>query len=136
MYTGRRTIPLPPDWGAIRYSILIRDPNCRWGILPDETGSCGQPSTEVDHIGSAWDHSPDKLRGICHSHHLRRTSEQANAAKRAMRVLRSRPSDRHPGYRPEAIGGPVADPSAGEASEVGPGLATPSAGPIGLAREE
>jgi hypothetical protein len=103
MYTGRRTFPLPPDWGAIRYLVLIRDPNCRWGILSGETGSCGQPSTEVDHIGEAWDHSPDRLRGICHSHHLRRTSAQANEARRRLRVL---PSDRHPGYIAEAEVGP------------------------------
>lgn len=98
MYTGRRTEPLPPEWGAIRYSILVRDPNCRWGILPDETGSCGQPSTEVDHIGESWDHRPEKLRGICSPHHLARTSVQGNAARHRLRVLRYRPVEKHPGY--------------------------------------
>jgi 5-methylcytosine-specific restriction enzyme A len=100
MYTGRRTIPLPPGWGAIRYAILARDPVCMWGMLPDEYGECSQPSTEVDHIGNYWDHSPEVLRGICHQHHLVRTSTQANAAKAQIRNLRKRPPDKHPGYIP------------------------------------
>jgi len=70
MYTGRRTIPLPPGWGSIADSILVRDPVCRWGILPSEDGPCGARSTEVDHIGDPSDHRPELLRGICRPHHL------------------------------------------------------------------
>ena len=52
--TSWRSVPLPRGWGAICYSILARDPVCRWGIAElGEDGICGQPSTEVDHIGAA-----------------------------------------------------------------------------------
>lgn len=97
--TSWRTEPLPEGWGAIRYAILVRDPVCRWGI-PElgEPGLCGQPSTEVDHIGAVWDHSPDMLRGICHSHHVIRSTAQGRAAIARMRSLRIRPAERHPGY--------------------------------------
>ena len=111
MYTGRRTIPLPPGWGAIAYSILVRDPVCRWGILPGEEDPCGQDSTEVDHIGDPSDHRPERLRGICHSHHLKRTSGQANEARSRIRSLRHRPSPRHPGYLREEKDTPVKEGS-------------------------
>jgi 5-methylcytosine-specific restriction enzyme A len=97
---SRRTIPLPAGWGALCRTILVRDPYCRWGQsgLPDEAGICSAPSEEVDHIGSAWDHSPEMLRGICTWHHLRRSSSQGNAAKAFLRSLRYRPQEKHPGW--------------------------------------
>jgi len=104
MYTGRRTVPLPPGWAALCYTILVRDPVCQWGKrgLPEEEGQyCNQDSTEVDHIGAASDHRPELLRGICRPHHLKRTSGQGNAARAARRGLKRRPVERHPGYLPE-----------------------------------
>ena len=35
---------------------LARDPVCRWGTLPGETGPCRAPSTDVDQAGDASDH--------------------------------------------------------------------------------
>ena len=97
-YSGRRTIPLPPGWGSIAYRVIARDPVCRWGILPGEEGLCGQDSTEVDHMGDPSDHRIEVLRGICQTHHQKRTSGQANAARSRIRSLRYRAPDRHPGY--------------------------------------
>lgn len=103
MAGSRRTVPLPPDWRAVTFAILARDPVCRWGsvsgIVPAESGRCNADSSEVDHFGAAWDHRPEVLRGICHYHHLQRTSMQANAAKALLRSTRYRPKERHPGYR-------------------------------------
>ena len=86
----------------MRFAILARDPVCRWGTIQSlwsETGLCNQDATEVDHIGAAWDNDPSVLRGICHYHHLRRTSMQANAAKQLLRSLMLRPAEKHPGYK-------------------------------------
>jgi 5-methylcytosine-specific restriction enzyme A len=103
MAGSRRTVPLPPDWRAVTFAILARDPVCRWGrivgIVPAESGLCNGDSEEVDHFGAPWDHRPEVLRGICHYHHLRRTSMQANAAKALLRAQKTRPADNHPGYR-------------------------------------
>lgn len=101
MAGSRRTVPLPPGWHAVATAILARDPVCRWGILEDEEGYCRSDSTEVDHTGQAWDHRPEVLRGICHIHHVARTSRQANAAKKLKRSLRYRPQEKHPGLLSE-----------------------------------
>jgi len=98
MSSSRRTVPLPGNWHAIVPAILARDPVCRWGILPAEEGYCRSDSTEVDHMGEAWDHDPARLRGICHYHHLRRTSAQGNAAAARQRSLKYRPKEKHPGF--------------------------------------
>ena len=98
MSSSRRTVPLPGNWHAIVPAILARDPVCRWGILPAEEGYCRSDSTEVDHMGDAWDHDPSVLRGICHYHHLKRTSAQGNAAAARQRSLRFRPQEKHPGF--------------------------------------
>jgi 5-methylcytosine-specific restriction enzyme A len=101
---SRRSVPLPSGWGAIRYAVLVRDPTCRWGAvgIPNEDDRCGQPSTEVDHIGEPSDHRPSVLRGICYSHHLKRSSAQGNAVLSARRALSVRPKERHPGYIKDA----------------------------------
>lgn len=49
-------------------------------------------------MGDAWDHRPEVLRGICHTHHVKRTSAQGNAAKERLRSLRYRPVEKHPGF--------------------------------------
>jgi hypothetical protein len=103
MAGSRRTVPLPPGWHAVATAILARDPVCRWGILPEEDGYCRSDSTEVDHIGQAWDHRPEVLRGICHIHHVARTSRQANAAKKLKRSQRYRPQENHPGWKGTAL---------------------------------
>jgi hypothetical protein len=100
-----RTEPLPPGWGATCDAILARDPVCRWGTVPGieprEDGLCIADSSEVDHIGQAWDHRPEVLRGICHVHHVARSTAQGRAAKKAKRDRRLRPTPDHPGYAKE-----------------------------------
>lgn len=93
-----RSEPLPPGWARIRYGIIARDPVCRWGLLPGEEGPCGQDSTDADHIGAAWDHRPEALRGLCHPHHVIRSAGQGRSELARRRALRLRPRERHPGW--------------------------------------
>lgn len=90
-----RTVPLPPDWPAIRLRILNRDnQQCTW----DEHGlRCGQQATDVDHIGNPSDHAPSNLRSLCQTHHRRRSASQGGTAAQAKRIPRARPSEKHPG---------------------------------------
>lgn len=99
---SRRTVPLPPGWGAIRASVLVRDPVCRWGTLPEdmaEPGMCRERSVDADHIGDPSDHRLEKLRGLCTRHHAIRTGRQGAAVWNAQRPTRKRPQEPHPGYR-------------------------------------
>lgn len=100
-----RSEPLPPGWGAIRYAVLARDPVCRWGVcgLPDEEGPCNSDSTDADHIGPPWDHDLSMLRGICHPHHVARSAAQARAMKAWRRSLKTRPPEKHPGYKEDPV---------------------------------
>lgn len=108
--TWRRT-PLPPGWGGnngIRARVLKRDPNCMWGLLPDDAPElwprfplCAELSAEVDHMGAPDNHDMGALRGICHSHHFERSHSQAVAASARIRAVsaRRRPIEPHPAYR-------------------------------------
>lgn len=104
MNTSWRTVPLPPNWGAIRRDILARDMVCRWGILPGEIGLCNLPPTDVDHMGDPSDHSYELLRGLCSFHHRRRTASQGVAGRARIRSTkpRKRPRSKHPGWKDDA----------------------------------
>lgn len=78
-------------------SILVRDPGCQWGRLSGEEWGCGQDSTEVDHMGDPDDHRPEMLRGLCTSHHRRRTAGQVAAQNEARKFMRMLPREPHPG---------------------------------------
>jgi hypothetical protein len=94
-----RTTPLPSGWGRLRASVLIRDPICRWGMLPGEDGPCHMPSTTSDHMGPPDDHRIELLRGLCEPHHVRRSGQQGQAAKTARyRAMKFRPKEPHPGF--------------------------------------
>jgi hypothetical protein len=94
-----RTTPLPNGWGRLRASVLIRDPICRWGMLPGEDGPCHMPSTTSDHMGPPDDHRIELLRGLCEPHHVRRSASQGQAAKTARyRAMKFRPKEPHPGF--------------------------------------
>jgi hypothetical protein len=97
-----RKEPLPPNWGQIRAFIITRDPQCTWGSLQEdmsEHGRCPNRSTDVDHTGEPWDHSPQALRGLCQRHHQVRTGRQGAAGKAAVMRTRKRPQERHPGFK-------------------------------------
>ena len=102
-YTGRRSSPLPPNWGQIRAVVLQRDPICRWGSIESDManpGLCPNRSTDADHIGNPNDHRPEALRGLCTNHHATRTGRQGSAGKAAVMRTRKRPKEQHPGYKP------------------------------------
>ena len=99
-----RTAPLPPNWGQIRAFVLQRDPQCRWGSLPEDManpGLCPNRSTDADHIGDPSNHNPDALRGLCMNHHATRTGRQGASGKAATMRTRKRPKEQHPGFRHE-----------------------------------
>jgi hypothetical protein len=101
-YTGRRRVPLPPNWPAIRIFILHRDPICTWGSLAEdqaEPGRCPNRSTDADHIGDINDHRPQALRGLCTNHHATRTGRQGAAGAARVARSRMRPKEPHPGYK-------------------------------------
>jgi 5-methylcytosine-specific restriction endonuclease McrA len=89
-----RTDPLPRGWERIRARILIRDGGRCTVTLQDGT-RCTAPATDVDHINGHADHSDANLRAICGWHHRRKTSAQANKARK--RVTQRYPSEKHPG---------------------------------------
>ena len=86
--TSARRADLPTNWRSLRARILWRDPSCRLRLE-----GCTRVSTEVDHAGERTDHRPHMLRGVCHSCHVKRTREQAMAA----RPPTNRPPESHPG---------------------------------------
>jgi hypothetical protein len=97
-----RTVPLPPNWGAIRAFVITRDPQCTWGSIREdmaEPGRCLNRSTDADHTGDPNDHSPEALRGLCTNHHATRTGRQGAAGKAAVMRTRKRPRDKHPGFK-------------------------------------
>jgi 5-methylcytosine-specific restriction endonuclease McrA len=90
-----RTTPLPKDWATIRRRILRRDDHtCTWA---DRGQRCGQPATDVDHIGDPNDHSDGNLRALCSPHHRKRSASQGGTAAAARRIPRNRPQGKHPG---------------------------------------
>lgn len=81
---------LPHNWQSeIRPRILRRDEyRCTW---VDNGARCIEQATDVDHIGDRHDHRDQNLASLCGWHHLRKSSAEGNAARRA----RPRPSERH-----------------------------------------
>lgn len=92
-----RASELPPDWALIRAEILDRDNHrCVWEL--PSGGRCPNQATDVDHINSKWDHSPENLRSLCGPHHDKRTAFQGAREAAAQRALppRRRGSGEHP----------------------------------------
>lgn len=92
-HEGNNKRGLPDDWPQIRRAVIRRDEGkCVW---------CGQPGTEVDHIGPRDCHEVYNLRLLCGPCHQARTSRQGgkayHAAMRASRKKLRRPVEKHPG---------------------------------------
>jgi len=86
---SRRRAELPPNWPAIRTTVLHRDHHtCRI-----RSPRCTRLATQVDHIGDRHDHTLTNLRATCPACHAWRTSLQGHAAK----ATRRRPVEAHPG---------------------------------------
>jgi 5-methylcytosine-specific restriction protein A len=111
--SSRRSI-LPPDWPAIRLAILTRDGHrCIWLANHDDGGPsvylaggydpgqrCPSTATDVDHVGDPADHRPNNLRALCGWHHDRRSSQQGNNTRAALRAQLRLPAEQHPGLSP------------------------------------
>ena len=88
-----RTVPLPPNWEALRREQLERDGyQCRY-VSPDTGQRCTARATDVDHAGDAEDHAD--LRSLCSWHHRKRTAGQGARSPRRARA--TRPREQHPG---------------------------------------
>lgn len=91
---SNRKNELPADWESrIRPAIIARDSaRCRW----IEGGRrCAAKGTDVDHVGDKHDHGLQNLRLLCNFHHLKRSSAQGHAAKKARA---DRNVENHPAY--------------------------------------
>lgn len=91
---SNRRAELPADWyTTIRPYVLARDEHrCRARI---DGVVCGRRANQVDHIGHKDDHRPEMLQALCADCHGRKSSQQGNAARWAVRTRR--PPERHPG---------------------------------------
>ena len=79
---------LPPNWEALRRSVLERDGyRC---VL------CGAIAKDVDHIRRGDDHHPHNLQSLCRPHHKAKTAAEGNAARWAGAKRTAEP---HPGLK-------------------------------------
>lgn len=94
-----RSRPLPAGWGAIRRRVLERDGGvCQW---IDDSGWCGLPANQVDHIDRHGDDGLANLQALCEVHHARKSASEGGVAaaesrREIWRRLR-KPPERHPG---------------------------------------
>jgi hypothetical protein len=95
-----RRVTLPPDWETrIRPAVLARDGHRCTHIRTDGGTRCTERATDVDHLGSPYDHRLENLAAKCGWHHQRKSSQQGAAAANARRIPRGRPPEPHPGLR-------------------------------------
>lgn len=92
---SNRSQRLPSNWAALRAAILKRDNylcQLRWS-------GCDGQATDVDHIKAGDDHRPENLQAACRSCHKKKSSNEGNQAKAALRAARFRKKPAHPGRR-------------------------------------
>lgn len=90
-----RKATLPVDWDRLRLACLERDGyRCTW---MDNGHRCPERATDCDHVKDRNDHSLRNLRSLCGAHHLRRTSQQAHAARAAIKAKTRLPEEPQPG---------------------------------------
>lgn len=91
--SSNRRERLPGDWKRRRRFVLLRDDYvCQLALA-----GCKGSATEVDHAVRGDDHSLGNLRAVCSECHKKKTSAEAQEARRDKAARRFRPVDRHPG---------------------------------------
>lgn len=106
--TSWRTAPRPQGWKSrIVPAVKTRDGGrCTWVEELEGGGTwrdwahpkrCTLVGTDVDHMGAPDDHRIEMLRLLCSPHHKRRSSQQANEAKKQRAQARKQPTQPHPG---------------------------------------
>jgi 5-methylcytosine-specific restriction protein A len=99
--TARRTAGMPAGWTALRKRILKRDGHQCTAVVGASVGNarrCEHRATHVDHVVPVSQGGSDdeaNLTSLCAWHHNRKTSSEANAARK--RVSAKRTEDKHPG---------------------------------------
>lgn len=94
--TSSRRDRLPEDWDQRRRAVLARCGG-RCEAYVRGGGRCPHRATDVDHKRPGDDHSMRNLQGLCSTHHGIKSSREGAAARRALRALRRRPPEDHPG---------------------------------------
>jgi len=94
---GWRRTPLPSNWDQLRYDCFERDGWQCTEILASGARCQGDGTLECDHLGEPDDHRLEMLATKCGWHHRRKSSAQANAARK--RVTQRFPTEKHPGIR-------------------------------------
>src|SRR6185503_10469103 len=89
------TRQLPPNWSALRRTILARDGNTCQLQYP----GCSQRATDVDHIVPGDDHNLNNLQGACSSCHSIKSSREGVFERIRRKRLTKRPTEHHPGLR-------------------------------------
>lgn len=86
---------LPVDWPRLRVVVLKRcGYRCEW---IDNGLRCPDVATDVDHIERGDDHALGNLQGLCRTHHLTKTSREAQAVKAERKALTRLPVEHQPG---------------------------------------
>lgn len=93
-----RATPLPPNWKRLRVAVLKRDR----GLCQHNGPKCLRRASEVDHKGDADDHRLSSLQSVCKPCHLQLNGIRSAAKRAAKGDARKRPSESHPGMRPDA----------------------------------
>ncbi|MBT2467841.1 HNH endonuclease [Streptomyces sp. ISL-66] len=89
---SNRRAELPPNWYTeIRPAVLKRDVSlCQ---------ACGNPASDVDHIGDKRDHRLVNLQALCGWCHRRKTSRQGNQSDSRTKIREGRRPEDHPGLK-------------------------------------
>lgn len=90
-----RRAELPSDWPHLREQRRqLAGGRCEW--IKGNDARCDAEGTDLDHWVDRGDHRLENLRWLCRTHHNRKTSREAIAAKQA-KPGRLREPEAHPG---------------------------------------
>lgn len=92
---------LPDNWDELVRQVRARSGGrCEWKVDPKAGNFRRCPRVAdggVDHYKGRDYHGLDGLRDSCHAHHSKKSSEEGNAAKAAIKTRGRREPERHPG---------------------------------------